>query len=82
MAWGTLPESYQRSASGRMEASLGALGSQRLPRWRCTLRPIQNSWNQPTWPSSHKGGFNSVTSGTANCVFWSARSQALIHRNV
>ena len=34
-------------------------GSQAVPSGRCWLRPIHHSWNQPTWPSSHMGGFSS-----------------------
>jgi len=39
--------SKQRSASLRMEGRRACEGSQRAPRWRCTLRAIQRSWNQP-----------------------------------
>ena len=28
------------------------------------MRAIQYAWNQPTWPSSHSGGFSSARIGT------------------
>ena len=46
------------------DARRGKVGSQAGPRWRCTLRAIQYSWNQPRWPSSHSGGFSPGCNGT------------------
>jgi len=36
------------------------------------LRAIQKFWNQPMWPNSHSGGFNSGVRGT--CKPGKARS--------
>ena len=52
--------SYQRVGLADRGARRGAVGSARSPRWRCTLREIQRSWNQPMWPSDHSGGSSSA----------------------
>jgi hypothetical protein len=70
----TCASSKQWSASARMEASRVCVGSQRAPRWRCMLRAIQRSWNQPMCPSSHSGGLRSSLCGTFSDVASSACS--------
>ena len=42
----------------------GGVGSRARRAWRCRLRAIQYSWNQPMWPSSQSGGFSSAICGT------------------
>ena len=64
----------RRAHRHRPAAARGAAGSARQPRPRSGLRAIQNSWNQPMWPSSHSGGLSSARSGTARPG--RARSQA------
>src|SRR3989441_1671713 len=70
--------SYQASACGSIDASLAACASQCSPRWRCTLRAIQNSGNQPAWPISHSGG---STSAGRSSLALNAASKAVIQRS-
>ena len=74
--------SQQRSASGSMAARRGALGSPPAPRWRCTLRPTQRSWNQPMWPAIHSGGSTSRCGVRAHRSRPSASSNTAIQRSV
>ena len=55
---------HRRRAGSRRAAP--AEGRRSSPRLRCTLRPIQSSWNQAMWPSVQSGGSISPASGASS----------------
>ena len=64
MVCATRPESNSASSPARRGAGRGASGSAAVPRCRCGLRLNHHSWNHPTCPSSHSGGFSWGEYGT------------------
>jgi hypothetical protein len=57
-ACATRLELYKASASARTGGERLALRVGPGARMALGVAPIQWSWNQPMWPSSHRGGFS------------------------
>src|SRR5215470_12922483 len=55
VSWATVLEFHRRSERSSREF------------WPCTWRSVQNSWNHPTWPISHRTGLTIGSIGPINC---------------